>query len=122
MSLPKLLPLLCVLLFAACINVSETRTGPEFPPLPEGTSVYVYCTEDSPLYARDGVETKQRIIDAVEIARLDVDYGKDRYWKEVVDKLKVRARDLGGNMVRIGEGESGLSKRKFTAIVYRSNP
>jgi hypothetical protein len=119
MRLPILLP---VLLLAACINVSETRTGPEFPPLPETTPVYVYCTEDSPLYARDGIETKQRIIDAVEIARLDVNYGKDRYWKEVVAKLKVRARELGGDIVRIGEGESGLSKRTFVAIVYRSNP
>jgi len=118
----KLLPLLLLPLLAGCINVSVTRTGPEFPPLSEGTPVYVYCTDDSPLYARDGIETRKRIIDAVEIARIDVDYGKDRYWREVVDKLKCRARELGGDIVRIGEGESGLSKRTFTAIVYRSNP
>ena len=122
MSPLKLVSLLPLLLLAGCINVSETRTGPEFPPLPEGTPVLVYCTEDSPLYARDGVEFRKRPIDAVEIARLDVDYGKDRYWKEVVSKVKRYARELGGDIVRVGEGESGLSKRTFTAIVYRSNP
>ena len=122
MSSTRLLPILVLALLTSCINVSETRTGPEFPPLPEGTPVFVYCTDDSPLYARDGIEFRKQIVDAVEIARLDVDYGKDRYWKEVVAKLKDEARELGGNMVRVGEGESGLSKRTFTAIVYRSNP
>jgi hypothetical protein len=114
--------LLPVVLLAACINVSETRTGPEYPPLPEDTPVFVYWTADSPLYARDGLEYRKKKVPATEIARLDVDYGKDRYWHEVVDKLRSRARELGGDIVRIGEGRSGLSKRTFTAIVYRSLP
>ena len=114
------LPLL--LLLSACINVSSTRTGPEFPPLPEDTPVLVYYMEESPLYARREAEFRYDVEPGTEIAKLEITYGKDRYWREVVKELKEKARDLGGNIVRIGVGESGLSKRNFEAVVYRSLP
>ena len=82
----------------------------------------VYCTPESPPFARDGVQMRSEPIDALEVAVLDVEFGKDRWWKEVVTELEEEARELGGDIVRIGEGESGLSKRRFKAIVYRRFP
>ncbi|MEN8149697.1 MAG: hypothetical protein ABFS86_07725 [Planctomycetota bacterium] len=114
--------LLLLLLLPACINVSSERTGPEFPPLPDDAPVLVYYMEESPLFVRRETEFRYDIVPATEIARLDVTYGKDRHWREVVAELREEARDLGGDIVRIGKGENGLSKRNFEAFVYRSQP
>jgi hypothetical protein len=102
--------------------VDSERTGPVYPPLPEDHPVLVYCTDDSPLFARDGTEFRSRPIDALDVGTLDVEFGKDRYWSEVMEELTEEARELGGDIVRIGEGRSGLSKREFKAYVYRSRP
>jgi len=113
---------LALLLLPACINVSSERTGPEYPPLPDDATVLVYWMDESPLYVRTNTEYRYDVVPATEIARIEVTYGKDRWWREVVEELKEEARELGGDIVRIGEGTSGLSKRNFEAIVYRSHP
>jgi len=75
---------------------------------------------ESPLFVRHKAATCNDVVPATEIARLDVTYRKDCHRREVVEKPKEDARDLGGDVVRIGKDESGLSRRNFAAFAYRS--
>jgi hypothetical protein len=113
---------LLLLLSLGCISVNSDREKSKYPPRPEDAPVQVVCSSDAPTWAIDTMGVWERPPEGLEVAEFDVTFAKIREWDEVLEELKVRARELGGDIVIIDGGTNDLTNRTFTARVRLSFP